>query len=201
MLRSVRALGPALSRNITSTSPSQKISAGDKVEFNYRDALNLESRLTEEEVMVRDVFHQYCQDKLMPRVVMANRNEVFHRDIISEMGELGVLGPTIQGYGCPGVSYVSYGLIAREVERVDSGYRSAMSVQSSLVMYPIYDFGKYQTAQSSVRVRVRPAVQEARNRDRNICPGWLQARLLAALVSLNQTTAPTRRTWRPRPGN
>ena len=93
--------------------------------------------------MVRDVFHQYCQEKLMPRVMLANRNEVFHREIMSEMGELGVLGPTIQGYGCPGVSYVSYGLIAREVERVDSGYRSAMSVQSSLVMYPIYDFGKY----------------------------------------------------------
>ena len=71
----------------------------------------------------RDVFHDYCQEKLMPRVMLANRNEVFHRDIMSEMGELGVLGPTIQGYGCPGVSYVAYGLIAREVERVDSGYR------------------------------------------------------------------------------
>merc|ERR1712002_1399417 len=79
--------------------------------------------------------------KLMPRVTMANRNEVFHREIMNEMGELGVLGPTIKGYGCPGVSYVSYGLIAREVERVDSSYRSAMSVQSSLVMYPIWDFG------------------------------------------------------------
>jgi len=151
-LRSVRALGPALSRSITSSSSSsqsakpaiagvEKVEKVEKVEFNFRDALNLECRLTEEEVMVRDVFHQYCQEKLMPRVVMANRNEVFHRDIMSEMGELGVLGPTIQGYGCPGVSYVAYGLIAREVERVDSGYRSAMSVQSSLVMYPIYDFG------------------------------------------------------------
>jgi len=153
-LRSVRALGPGLSRNLTSSSsspqsakPSLASSSGEKVEFNYRDALNLECRLTEEEVMVRDVFHQYCQDKLMPRVVMANRNEVFHRDIMSEMGELGVLGPTIQGYGCPGVSYVAYGLIAREVERVDSGYRSAMSVQSSLVMYPIYDFGSEQQRQ------------------------------------------------------
>ena len=156
MLRSVRALGPALSRNITSSSSSQSAKSGptggDKVEFNYRDALNLECRLTEEEVMVRDVFHQYCQDKLMPRVVMANRNEVFHRDIMSEMGELGVLGPTIQGYGCPGVSYVSYGLIAREVERVDSGYRSAMSVQSSLVMYPIYDFGNYHRARSNAEI-------------------------------------------------
>ena len=182
MLRSVRALGPALSRNITSSSPSQSSSAGDKVEFNYRDALNLECRLTEEEVMVRDVFHQYCQEKLMPRVVMANRNEVFHRDIMSEMGELGVLGPTIQGYGCPGVSYVAYGLIAREVERVDSGYRSAMSVQSSLVMYPIYDFGKYCPAQSCGRDIVRAGVQAVSSRDRNISPGWLQGRLWAALV-------------------
>merc|ERR1711970_1129839 len=100
-----------------------------------------ECRLTEEEIMVRDVFHDYCQEKLMPRVTLANRNEVFHRDIMNEMGELGVLGPTIQGYGCPGVSYVAYGLIAREVERVDSGYRSAMSVQSSLVMHPINIYG------------------------------------------------------------
>merc|ERR1712012_339120 len=111
------------------------------VTFDWKDPLNLESKLTEEEIMIRDVAHQYCQEKLLPRVVLANRNEIFHRDIVNEMGELGVLGPTIQGYGCPGVSYVAYGLIAREVERVDSGYRSAMSVQSSLVMYPIYDFG------------------------------------------------------------
>jgi len=115
--------------------------------FDFRDALNLETRLTEEEVMVRDVFKEYCQEKLMPRVTLANRNETFDRDIMSEMGDLGVLGPTIQGYGCPGVSYVSYGLIAREVERVDSSYRSAMSVQSSLVMYPIYDFGSEEQRQ------------------------------------------------------
>merc|ERR1712025_1348979 len=115
--------------------------------FDFRDALNLETRLTEEEVMVRDVFREYCQEKLMPRVTLANRNETFDRDIMSEMGDLGVLGPTIQGYGCPGVSYVSYGLIAREVERVDSAYRSAMSVQSSLVMYPIYDFGSEEQKQ------------------------------------------------------
>ena len=75
------------------------------------------------------------------RVTMANRNEIFHREIMSEMGELGLLGPVIHGYNCPGVSSVAYGLIAREVERVDSSYRSAMSVQSSLVMQPIYDFG------------------------------------------------------------
>lgn len=151
MLKTVRTLGPQLSRNIASSNTTSQSTAPavaaaakpavEKVEFNYKDALNLECRLTKEEVMVRDVFHDYCQEKLMPRVTLANRNEVFHRDIMNEMGELGVLGPTIQGYGCPGVSYVAYGLIAREVERVDSGYRSAMSVQSSLVMYPIYDFG------------------------------------------------------------
>merc|ERR1712241_1260894 len=93
------------------------------------------------EIMVRDVFHDYCQEKMMPRITLANRNETFDRAIMEEMGELGVLGPTIHGYGCPGVSYVAYGLIARECERVDSAIRSAMSVQSSLVMYPIWDFG------------------------------------------------------------
>lgn len=91
--------------------------------------------------MIRDSFRTYCQEKLMPRILMANRNEVFHREIVSEMGEMGVLGPTIKGYGCAGTSYVAYGLIAREVERVDSGYRSAMSVQSSLVMHPINAYG------------------------------------------------------------
>jgi len=159
VLKSLRCLTPSLSRAISSTTSSTQSAAAatvaktaeagskEKLEFNYRDALNLECRLTEEEVMVRDVFHDYCQEKLMPRVTLANRNEVFHRDIMSEMGELGVLGPTIQGYGCPGVSYVAYGLIAREVERVDSGYRSAMSVQSSLVMYPIWDFGSEEQRQ------------------------------------------------------
>jgi len=151
ILKTARSVAPQLTRSITSTTTTSQSAAAaaavakapavEKPEFNYKDALNLECRLTEEEIMVRDVFHDYCQEKLMPRVTLANRNEVFHRDIMNEMGELGVLGPTIQGYGCPGVSYVAYGLIAREVERVDSGYRSAMSVQSSLVMYPIYDFG------------------------------------------------------------
>jgi hypothetical protein len=85
--------------------------------------------------------HDYAQEKLMPRVLLANRHEKFDREIMREMGSVGLLGATIQGYGCPGVSYTAYGLIAREVERVDSGYRSAMSVQSSLVMHPIYKFG------------------------------------------------------------
>jgi len=91
--------------------------------------------------MVRDAARDYCQDKLMPRVLMANRNETYDRDILREMGSLGLLGPTIKGYGCPGVSSAAYGLIAKEVERVDSAYRSMLSVQSSLVMGPIFDFG------------------------------------------------------------
>jgi glutaryl-CoA dehydrogenase len=101
----------------------------------------MESQLGEEERMVRDQVRDYCQEKLMPRILEANRHEKFDREILREMGSLGMLGSTIQGYGCPGVNYVSYGLIAREVERVDSGYRSAMSVQSSLVMHPINVFG------------------------------------------------------------
>lgn len=121
-----------------STASKEKTS---KVKFDYRDALNLESQLSEEEVMIRDAFRDYCQEKLMPRIKDANRHELFDRDIMSEMGSLGVLGPTIHGYGCPGVSSVAYGLLAREIERIDSSYRSAMSVQSSLVMYPIWDFG------------------------------------------------------------
>jgi len=109
--------------------------------FDWQDALNLESQLTEDEIMIRDAFHDYCQEKLLPRITLANRHEEFDPEIMSEFGEMGVLGPTLIGYGCPGVSSVAYGLIAREVERVDSAYRSAMSVQSSLVMYPIWDFG------------------------------------------------------------
>ena len=112
-----------------------------KVAFQWDDPLLLEDQLSDEERMVRDTARAYCQDQLMPRVVEANRHEKFHREIMNEMGELGFLGPTIEGYGCAGVNHVCYGLIAREVERVDSGYRSALSVQSSLVMYPIYAFG------------------------------------------------------------
>ena len=109
--------------------------------FNWQDPLLLEENLSEDERIVMDSARNYCQEKLMPRVLMANRNETFDREIMSEMGELGLLGATIEGYDCAGLNYVSYGLIAREVERVDSGYRSAMSVQSSLVMHPIYKFG------------------------------------------------------------
>jgi glutaryl-CoA dehydrogenase len=109
--------------------------------FAWDDALLLNDQLTEEERMVLDSARSYCQDRLMPRVLTANREERFDREILSEMGDLGLLGCTIEGYGCAGLSHVAYGLIAREVERVDSGYRSAMSVQSSLVMHPIWAYG------------------------------------------------------------
>ena len=112
-----------------------------KAGFDWADAFLLGEQLTESERMIRDSARDYCQDKLMPRVVKANRHETFDREILNEMGALGFLGSTIEGYGCAGVNYVSYGLIAREVERVDSGYRSAMSVQSSLVMHPIHAYG------------------------------------------------------------
>src|SRR5262249_50559148 len=115
--------------------------APDRPDFDWTDPLLLEDELVEEERMVRDSARAYCQEKLFPRVLEANRHERFDREIMNEMGALGFLGATIQDYGCAGVNYVSYGLIAREVERVDSGYRSAMSVQSSLVMHPIYAFG------------------------------------------------------------
>jgi glutaryl-CoA dehydrogenase len=112
-----------------------------KPTFKWDDPLLLEDQLTEEERMVRDSARAYCQEKLMPRVLQAHRHERFDREIFNEMGALGFLGPTIEGYGCAGVSHVAYGLIAREVERVDSGYRSGMSVQSSLVMHPIHAYG------------------------------------------------------------
>ena len=108
----------------------------------WDDPFLIENQLSEEERMIRDAAHAYCQDRLASRVMMANRNEVFDRDIMSEMGELGLLGSTIpEAFGGVGANYVSYGLVAREVERVDSGYRSAMSVQSSLVMHPIFAYG------------------------------------------------------------
>ncbi|WP_020204612.1 MULTISPECIES: acyl-CoA dehydrogenase [Cupriavidus] len=111
-------------------------------EFNWADPLLLDQQLSDDERMVRDAAQAYCQDKLAPRVLQSFRNEKTDVEIFREMGELGLLGPTIpEQYGGPGLNYVSYGLIAREVERVDSGYRSMMSVQSSLVMVPIYEFG------------------------------------------------------------
>ena len=109
--------------------------------FRWEDPLLFDEQLSNEERMVRDSARAYCQDKLMPRVLLAHRQERFDREVFTEMGALGFLGSTLEGYGCAGVNHVCYGLIAREIERVDSGYRSMMSVQSSLTMYPIHAYG------------------------------------------------------------
>lgn len=128
-------ISPLVSRATFATKSSQ----GPK--FNWQDPLNLESQLTEDEIAIRDTFRNYCQTTLLPRVTKANREEIFDKAIMEEFGQLGALGCTFNGYGCAGVSNVAYGLLTREVERVDSAYRSAMSVQSSLAMGAIYDYG------------------------------------------------------------
>jgi len=109
--------------------------------FNHKDPFLLERQLTNDENTIKDVAHIFSKEYLLPSVVSSFRNEKFDKNIMKEMGSVGLLGPTITGYGCAGVNYVSYGLIMREIERVDSGYRSCASVQSSLVMFPIYKFG------------------------------------------------------------
>ncbi len=114
----------------------------DRPDFNWQDPLLLDDLLTDEERMVQKTAHDYAQDKLQPRVLDAHRSEKFDINIMKEMGELGLLGPMLEGYGCAGLNYISTGLIARELERVDSAYRSCFSVQSSLVMYPIHQFGR-----------------------------------------------------------
>jgi len=116
--------------------------SNDRAGFVWDDPLLLEDQLSADERMIRDTARDYARDKLMSRVLSANREERFDREIMNEFGALGMLGATLPAkYGCAGVNYVSYGLMAREVERVDSGYRSAMSVQSSLVMHPIHEYG------------------------------------------------------------
>ena len=112
-----------------------------KPSFQWNDPFLLNSQLSEDERAIVDAAHDFCQEKLQTRVLMAARHEKFDREIMNEFGSMGFLGSTIEGFGCAGLNYVSYGLVAREVERVDSGYRSAMSVQSSLVMFPIDEFG------------------------------------------------------------
>ncbi len=119
----------------------------DRAPFDWQDPLLLDELLTDDERMVRDTAHDFAQNQLLPGIIEANRHEKFDPEIMKEMGKLGLLGATLEGYGCSGVSQVSYGLIAREMERVDSGYRSALSVQSSLVMYPIYTFGSEEQKQ------------------------------------------------------
>ncbi len=109
--------------------------------FRWDDPFNLDTQLTDDERMIAEAAEAYAQEKLLPRVVSATLDERFDRDIMNELGALGLLGSTIEGYGCAGVSHVAYGLVARAIERVDSGYRSAMSVQSSLVMHPIHAYG------------------------------------------------------------
>ncbi|KIW50669.1 hypothetical protein PV05_09458 [Exophiala xenobiotica] len=130
-----------LSRHHLPLPQPQTRCASSKTPFQWDDPLSSQSLLTEEEISIQETARSYCQDRLLPRVLDAYRNENYDRDILREMGSLGLLGPTIQGYSCPGVSSVASGLITREVERVDSGYRSGMSVQSSLVMGPIDQFG------------------------------------------------------------
>ena len=109
--------------------------------FAWDDPFLFEEQLGEDERLIRDSARAFAQERLMPRILEANRHEVIDRGVITEMGELGLLGATIEGYGCAGASYTSYALVAREIERVDSAYRSMLSVQSSLVMAPIFDFG------------------------------------------------------------
>jgi glutaryl-CoA dehydrogenase len=138
MLGGVKAAEDAVT---AAPEPDRTLSAAAEPPFRWADPLLFDEELSEEERLVRDTARDYCQEKLFPRVLAANRHEHFDRAIMTEMGALGFLGATITGYGCAGVNSVCYGLIAREVERVDSGYRSAMSVQSSLVMHPIHAFG------------------------------------------------------------
>ena len=109
--------------------------------FNYKDPFLLENQLSQEEQSIKDLAYNFSKDILLPNIIPSFRHETFDKNIMKEMGKIGLLGPTINGYGCANVNYVSYGLIMREIERVDSGYRSCASVQSSLVMYPIYKFG------------------------------------------------------------
>ena len=112
-----------------------------KTKFNWSDPLFLDSQLSEEEKIIQDQAQKFCTNELLPRITKANRGETFDRDVYLLMGENGLLGSTIDGYGCAGINHVGYGLIAREIERVDSAYRSLMSVQSSLVMFPINEYG------------------------------------------------------------
>jgi len=126
------------------------------VPFDWQDALRLDDQLTPEEVMIRDSARTYAQERLMPRILLAHRHEDFDVEVMREMGALGFLGATIQGFGCAGISYVGYGLIAREFERVDTAFRSALGVQSTLSMMPIYLFGSQEQ-----RERYLPAMARA----------------------------------------
>lgn len=134
----------ATSFGISGTSADKTSSTVSIGAFDWADPLRLDEQLSEDERIVRDSVRQFCQERLVPRVIRAFSDEIVDREVFREFGELGVLGSTIEGYGCAGTNYTTYGLIAREVEAVDSGYRSMMSVQSSLVMHPIHAFGTEQ---------------------------------------------------------
>lgn len=136
LLTSTLRASRQLSRSSTFL-PTTLRHASSFAKYNWEDPLDSASLLTDEEIAIRDTARDYCQENLLPRVLDAYRTENFDKTILAEMGQLGLLGATIKDFGCAGTSSVAYGLIAREVERVDSGYRSAMSVQSSLVMHPI----------------------------------------------------------------
>jgi glutaryl-CoA dehydrogenase len=127
--------------NIVSKIEASASKKGKFSPFQWDDVFHLDTQLTDDERAIRDAAHAYCQERLAPRILKAFRNETFDRSIVGEMGEMGFLGATLDSHGCADASYVAYGLIAREIERVDSGYRSVFSVQSSLVMYPIWAFG------------------------------------------------------------
>jgi glutaryl-CoA dehydrogenase len=186
--------------------------------LDFKDPLQLDAEFTEEERLIRDTAAAYCQSALLPRAKAAFRHERFDPAIMKEMGALGLLGATIEGYGCVGASYTAYGLVAREVERVDSGYRSAMSVQSSLVMHPIYKFGsaaqKDEYLPRLVRTRTTRAAR-TRQPHAPACPttpppythkpahhhpptaNRQKASSLAALGSRSPTTGAIHRAWRP----
>ncbi|KAJ7287179.1 acyl-CoA dehydrogenase domain-containing protein [Mycena rebaudengoi] len=137
-----RGAGASFASTVSGRFSSTATGGASKfAKFNLEDPLNLESLLSEEEIAIRNTAHQYSQENLLPRVLDGWRTEEFNHSVLPEMGKLGLLGPTISGYGCAGVNNVAYGLIMREFERVDSGYRSTASVQSSLVMHPINEFG------------------------------------------------------------
>jgi glutaryl-CoA dehydrogenase len=141
-MSALAALRPVARASVARTAAVRTMASSSKfATYNWEDPLNMNSLLTDEELAVQETARNYAKAELLPRVTEGYRNETFDKSIMTGMGELGLLGPTIQGYGCAGVSNVAYGLIAREVERIDSGYRSMMSVQSSLVMHPINEFG------------------------------------------------------------
>lgn len=144
-----------------SSAVNQHRNASSRVLFDWKDPFNLDKQLTDEEKLIRDSVRTYCQEQLKPRILLAHRNEIFDNKLIQELGALGVLGCTIKGYGCSGVSSVAYGLCAHEIERVDSAYRSTYSVQSSLVMGAINDFGSEEQKEKYI-----PLLASGKNRQR-----------------------------------